>query len=88
MNTPTQQVAFALENYPDRVQVEPVETLLIDAARQNAKRPAFLKLAVPDDLIKQLRGRQGEHDLIALVRVPKDLLERAASPIVLPNEVR
>ena len=88
MKTPSQQIAFALENYADRVEIAPIGDLLLDAARQNPKRPAYIQLAVPDEMVKQLRGSRGHGDLIALVRVPKELLERAASPIVLPNEVR
>ena len=39
-----------------------------------------------EDLVKQLRGRDQERDLVLLLRVPKEVLQRADSPIVLPGE--
>lgn len=82
-----QTLAFALEKYPHQVEVASVDQLLLDAARASGKRPAYLKLAVPDDTVKSLRGRKPSTDHVLLVRLPRELAERAASPIVLPNEV-
>ena len=87
MDNPIEQLAYALEKYRERVEVAPIRSLLIDSARQNAKRPAYVKLAVPDALVKALRGARQQEDLVLLVRVPKDVQERAESPIVLPGEV-
>lgn len=87
MEDPRDQLAYALEKYRQRVEVAPIGGLLIDSARQNPKRPAYVKLAVPDDLVKALRGAREPDDLMLLVRVPKEVLERADSPIVLPGEV-
>jgi len=84
--TPQQVLAFALEKYPERVEVAAIEELAIDSARQNAKRPAYVKLAVPDDVVKSLRGSRKSDDLVLLVRVPKATIDRAESPIVLPGE--
>lgn len=81
-------LAFALEKYPERVELAPLRDLMMDSARQNAKRPAYVKLAVPDDVVKSLRGSRDSDDLVLLVRVPKTVQERAESPIVLPGEIR
>ena len=86
MDPAKKQLAFALEKYPDRVEVAPLASLVIDAARQNPKRPAYVKLAVPDELVKGLRGAREAADLFLLVRVPRQILERAQSRIVLPGE--
>jgi ATP:corrinoid adenosyltransferase len=43
---------------------------------------------VPDEVVKGLRGRPEETDLVLLGRVPKEVLERSESRIVLPGEVR
>lgn len=83
-----QALAFALEKYPERVELAPLRDLMMDSARQNAKRPAYVKLAVPDDVVKSLRGSRASDDLVLLVRVPKAVQERAESPIVLPGEIR
>lgn len=88
MNDPRKTLAFALEKYPERLEIAPVDQLLLETTRQNARRPAFLKVAVPDEMVKNLRGRPEDRDLVLLVRVPRDLGERAQSPIILPGEVR
>lgn len=85
MTDPKRQLAFALEKYAERVEAAPVASLLMDSARQNAKRPAYVQLAVPDEVVKALRG-QRDTDLLLLVRVPREVLERAESRIVLPGE--
>jgi hypothetical protein len=88
MDDPRRTLAFALEKYPERVEMVPVDELVMESARQNEKRPAFLKLAVPDELVKALRGGREERDLLLLVRVPREVSGRAESRIVLPGEVR
>ena len=82
-------MSYALEKYPERVEMVPIEQIVTDSARQNPKRPAYVTLAVPDEIVKGLKGKRGEeHDLVLLVRVPKEVLERSESLIVLPGEVR
>ena len=88
MQNPAKSLAYALEKYPERVEMIPIRELVTESARQNDKRPAFVKLAVPDHLVKGLRGRQEEQDLVLLVVVPKEVLERSESRILLPGEVR
>lgn len=88
MDNPVDQLRFAMEKYPEKVELAPIETLLLDAARRNDKRPAYVKLAVPDELVKSLRGSRKTQDTVLLVRIPSDVLQRADSPIVLPGEVR
>ena len=85
-NAATRVLAFALEKYPEKVQVLPVSELVMDSARQNDKRPAYLKLAVPDAFVQGLRGKKAT-DLLLLVSVPRETTERAESPIILPGEV-
>ena len=84
---PLHSLAFALEKHPQKVEVIPIRRLLMDSARQNAKRPAYVKLAVPDEVVKATRGGSAEGDLMLLVRVPREVLEREGSRIVLPGEV-
>ncbi len=87
MATEMETLKFALEKYPERVSATPVKKLLMDSARQNAKRPAYVKLAVPDDLVKGLRGSVESEEMILLVSVPREIETRVDSRIVLPNEV-
>ena len=88
MDDPRRLLAFALENYPERVEAADLADLLLEAARQNAKRPAYVKLAVPDEIVKGLRGSRPTGRRVLLVSVPEEVEERAASPIVLPGEVK
>jgi hypothetical protein len=88
MDDPRKALAFALEKYPERVEAIPLAELVVDSARQNDKRPAYVKLAVPDGVVKSLKSRESERDLLLVVSVPREVLERADSRIILPGEVR
>ena len=88
MQNPLKALSYALEKYPERVEMVPIEELVTDSARQNPKRPAYITLAVPDEVVKSLRGSREDRDLLLLVRVPKAVQERSESLIVLPGEVR
>jgi len=77
---------FALEKYPQRVEIAPARDLLMDSARKNDRRPAYVKLAVPDEVVKALRGQRESQDVVLLVRIPAEITERAGSRIVLPGE--
>jgi hypothetical protein len=88
MQNPRKSLAYALEKYPERVEMVPIEQIVTDSARQNPKRPAYVTLAVPDEVVKSLKGNRDDRDLVLLVRVPKEILERSESLILLPGEVR
>jgi len=88
MQNPLKALSYALEKYPERVEMVPIDQLVTDSARQNPKRPAYVTLAVPDEVVKSLKGGREDRDLVLLVRVPKEILERSESRIVLPGEVR
>ena len=83
---PLQTLAFALEKYPRREQAAERSELVMDSARQSANRPAYLKIAVPDEWVKALRGPRGGESLLMVVEVPRDVEERSASSIILPGE--
>lgn len=88
MKSPAEAVLYALEKYPERVGLVPLEQLVVESARGNDKRPAYLKLAVPDEVVKSLRGSADRRkDLLLLVSIPKEVMERAESSIILPGEV-
>ena len=87
MSNPWQSLAFALEKYPEKVQATPIDQLVMESARQNDKRPAYLKLAVPDEVVKALRGSPDKRqDMLFLVSIPKEVQERSESRIILPGE--
>ena len=83
----TQKVLrFALEKYPERVEAVPVAELVVDSAREKPKRPAYVKLAVPDVLVQAVRSPRPGGDTYLLVRIPADIGDRVESRIVLPGE--
>jgi hypothetical protein len=89
MQSPLKSLTFALEKYPEKVAMIPLRELLLESARKNDKRTAWVKIAVPDDVVKGLKGnRDQEGDLVMLVVVPKEVSERSESLIILPGEVR
>ncbi len=87
MNDDLKSLGFAIDKYPEKVETLPVDRLVLDSARQNDKRAAYLKLAVPDEVVKTLRGDKDARDLVLIVRVPREIVDREESRIVLPNEV-
>ena len=85
---PLEALRFALDKYPQKVELVPLAQLVTETARENERRPAWAKVALPDELVKALRGGDAEGDLVLLVRVPREVLQRAESNIVLPGEVK
>lgn len=87
MSDELKSLAFALEKYPERVDAVPLDQLVIDSARSNDKRQAYLKVAVPDEVVKALRGSpEKRKNLVMLVSIPKEVQERSESRIILPGE--
>lgn len=85
---PLQSLVYVLENHPNQMEVVDAGDLLMESARQNPKRPAYVKLAVPDKVVKSLRGKRGQGDRVLMVVLPKETLERKDSRIILPGDVR
>jgi hypothetical protein len=81
-----QVLDFAREKYPERLSMFSLEGLLLDTARQNDKRPAWVKMATVDNVVKNLVGNPKLRDVYILVRIPRDVVDRVGSKIVLLNE--
>ncbi len=89
MQNSVKPLLYALDKYPEKVEMIPIQELLVESARKNDKRDAYVKLAVPDEVVKGLKGSRGEEkDLVMLVIVPKEVQQRSESLILLPGEVR
>ncbi len=86
MDEPHKILRFALDKYPERVEAMPLAQLVIDSAREKPKRPAYVKLAVPDVLVQAVRSPKPGGDSYLLVRIPADVGDRVDSRIVLPGE--
>ena len=89
MQNPLRALTYALDKYPEKVAMIPLQELVLESARKNEKRPAYVKIAVPDEVVKGLKGgREEDKDMVLLVIVPKEVQQRSESLIVLPGEVR
>lgn len=88
LRTAREALLFALEKYPERLEIVPLENLVTESARKNDRRAAYVKLSLPDEAVKSLRGSADRRkDMLLLVSVPKEVLERSESSIILPGEV-
>jgi hypothetical protein len=74
-----------LEKFPNAVEIVPVEEALIDSARGSGDKPGYLKLAAPDAVVKNLKGDPGRRDTFLLVHIPREILQREESRIILPG---
>lgn len=77
----------ALEKYPQGVAVLNLEPFIVDSARGRGEKPGYVKLALPDEMIKNLRGDPKMRDAFFLTIVSRDVRERSESPIILPGEL-
>jgi hypothetical protein len=81
---------FALANYPHLLQVTTVADVMVGSrrARPDVRRPASIELAVPDETVVNLRGEHDRQDLLLLVRIPREVIERSQSLVITPGELR
>ncbi len=73
------------ELYPNEVRVYPLGANLQGLARKNAKRDAYAKVSIEDEDVKALQGPPEKQPLVFMIRIPRDVLDRAEAPLVLPN---
>ncbi len=82
---PLKLIAYTAQHHPKKLGILPLRDALMDMARQNGKRPAYLKIAVHDDVVKNLKGDEERMDSYYLVLIPRDVAEEAkrGGPLVL-----
>lgn len=85
---PLKTLTYALEHHAGQVEVVNLRRLVTESARQNRKRPAYVKLALPDEVVQSVRGRPDAGDTVLVVRIPKDVADRQDSNIILPGDIR
>lgn len=67
----TELVTWTLTTQKD---IEILPVWVMDTGRLNEKRPAYVKMAVPDDYVKNLKGDQPQ-DIYLMLKVPHDVHE-------------
>lgn len=84
----TDFLRYALDNPNPDTEFKTIGECYIESARQNDKRPAYVKLMVPDDWIKNIRGTAELQDIYMLCHFPREMWERFKSPILMDGEVK
>ena len=81
-------LVYGLVKHPEKIGIKDLRGVVAGSGRKNDKREAWVKLSVPDDVVKALRGPRelAESDYV-LVAIPREVKERAESRIILPDEV-
>lgn len=79
---------FALDNYPEQVTVAPLVAMITDWARQNDKRPGWVKVNVSDEVVQNIKGNPDLRDFMAVVRIPRVVMDRMKSKVIIPGESR
>lgn len=83
-------VRRALDLYEKECSWLPIAQILRDAKRASTADPkgeATVELAVPDQLVQNLRGDPTRQDIFLLVRIPRNVADRlrATSDLILPG---
>lgn len=75
-----QLLTRAMAQHSGRLSLFSIEGLLMDAARQNEKRPAYIKIATTDSVVKNLYGDPRFLDSYLMVRIPRDVVDELNEP--------
>jgi hypothetical protein len=75
---------FAIANNMPGVFAINMLDVLGDSARQNDKRPAWVRVMVPDQVVMNITGKPNLRDHYFVVHVPREVVDRFESPLILP----
>lgn len=72
--------------YPEKVEVLPMASNCTGYRRSNDKHEdGEVRLDVPDEWIKSLKGSKDEMDLFFIVHIPRSVVNTAESNLVIPG---
>lgn len=80
----TELVTWTLSNQKE---IEILPVWVMDTGRLNEKRPAYVKMAVPDDYVKNLNGVDPQH-IYLMVKIPYDVHEEWINWSSQPSGIR
>lgn len=72
-----------LQKNKDLIEIVELEKVLVDSSRGKEGSPGYVKIAVPDEIVKNLRGVPEKRDLILILRIPNDIKKKMESPIII-----
>lgn len=68
-------LSAAIRNAPESCDFLPVNAVLVDGARQNDKRPAWIRISVPDSWVVNLMKNEKLLDGFVLARVEREFVD-------------
>ena len=68
-------LSAAIRNAPESCDFLPVNAVLVDGARQNDKRPAWIRISVPDSWVVNLMKNEKLLDGYVLARVEREFVD-------------
>lgn len=72
-----------VKKYKNIIEFINIEEILIDSSRGGEKKKGVLKIAVPDEVVKNLRGDPEKRDLILIVHIPNEIRKKIESPLII-----
>lgn len=72
-----------LQKYQNSIEIIEIEKTLLDSTRGKEGKFGTIKIAVPDELVKNLRGSKEKRDLILIVHIPNEIKKKMESPIII-----
>lgn len=77
----------AIRDHVERLSIFQIDGLLMDAARANDKRPAYLKIATLDSIVQNVRGNDKLRDELLIIRIPREVVDWVKHPSLAPRIV-
>ncbi len=71
------------QTHPNSIEIVEIQEILMDSTRGNDKKPGILKIAVPDEIVKNLRGEPEKRDILLIMRIPNEIKKKMESPIII-----
>lgn len=78
----------ALKDMPQGLEFLPMNTVVVDGARINFKRHAYLKFHCPDGWVKNLRGNPKLSDLYITARVPREWVDAVRALMAVEEKLK
>lgn len=72
-----------LQKYQNSIEIIEIEKILLDSTRGKEGKTGTIKIAIPDEIVKNLRGLKEKRDLILVLRIPNEIRKKMESPIII-----
>ncbi len=76
-------MAQALRRHSDRVAMVPFEEALLDAFQGSPNRPPAVLVAVPEQVVRNIKGDPAQRYHYYILAIPPDVWDQCKTPVVL-----